>query len=750
VGPTAHVLEQSQLATALWHPLSPSGNDLVTVTRDACVRLWEIDSNNRHSFDEPALAVDLKKLSNATSAREDLSASQFGANKAYTLDDVEMQVAASCFGGQGKEDEDGWSSMTLWVAMTEGDVYALCPFLPSRFWAPTTFLPSLTTSVVAKARIFDQDQSSSEVQKRVADQQCKWLAELDKQDPVVVPGDQGAMEVYIRPERPGIVPKLQGPFQISPEPSFGEITDIHVIAPQLDQAALFGDDEEDIEEYGRSDGLSVGIICVATSAAQVHVCLNLEGVEAEWLPSKRSRTRLFDDVASEKEILLWETIDCSSSEGVTTSPCVPTFTLSHADRYEVFTTQATGVHTLCFRPWINSLEDELAAPQPDVEGASFRLNVLLDSSSTTLEKLTSHFESNSQNINAAVTAAAPGKQEGYVVLTTVANKPIATVIEPPSTASHPFGPEISALIDHSSEAQPRPTYQAPDELYQLLKFPSQLEAWRKESEGGARGNIKAEVRFSPWTLQKMTEAHRILSSETYDLGLAAADLYRRCQRMVNEMQDQIENVRMLSNRVDSVTGEDNFSESVAGQPDFVRGGRQRIETRVHESRERTDSLQDRVEKLRSKMRLIGGKELSAKERAFGGEVAALWQDIQPAPAADEAPVSPARLVRLENSELTTSTVSSFSQPLVPAPDNSITSRYQAVEELHRQLLEQSATLSQKIQESAAADQAEKEAMSMPSLTNDYRSRKMAQVLALLDRETAMIDAVQERLQRLQV
>jgi nucleoporin NUP82 len=73
-----------------------------------------------------------------------------------------------------------------------------------------------------------------------------------------------------------------------------------------------------------------------------------------------------------------------------------------------------------------------------------------------------------------------------------------------------------------------------------------------------------------------------------------------------------------------------------------------------------------------------------------------------------------------------------------------------VEELHRQLLEQSNTLSQKIQESAAADQAEKEAMSMSSLTNDYRSRKMAQVLALLDRETAMIDAVQERLQRLQV
>jgi nucleoporin NUP82 len=749
VGPTAHVLEQSQLATALWHPLSPSGNDLVTVTRDACVRLWELDSNNRHSFDEPALAVDLKKLSNATSTREDFSASKFGANKAYTLDDVEMQVAASCFGGQGKEDEDGWSSMTLWIAMTEGDVYALCPFLPAHFWAPATFLPSLTTSVVAKARIYDQDPTTSEVQKRTADQQCKWLAELDKQDPVIVPGDQGAMEVYTRPERPGIVPKLQGPFQISPEPGFGEITDIHAIAPQLDQGALFGDDEEDLEEYGGSDGLSIGIICVATSAGQIHVCLNLEGIEAEWLPSKRSRTRLFDDVAHEKELLLWETIDCAAGTGPKSDACVPTFTLSHGDRYEVFTTQATGVHTLCFRPWISGLEDELAAPQHDVEGASFRLNVLLDSSSTALEKVTSQFEDVPQTINAAVTAAAPGNQDGYIVLTTVANKPIATVIEPPSSASHPFGPEITALLE-PSDVQARPTYQPPDTLFQQLKFPAQLEAWRKESDGGARGNIKADIRFSPWTLQKMTEAHRVLSSETYDLGLAAADLYRRCQRMVNEMQDQIDSVRMLSNRVDSVTGEDNFSESVAGQPDFVRGGRQRIETRVQESRERTDSLQDRVEKLRSKMRLIGGKDLSAKERAFGEEVTALWQGIQPTSTPGEAPTSPARLVRLENSELTTSTVSTFSQPPTTAQDNTIASRYEAVQELHRHLLDQAATLSQKLQASAADDQAASNTMSMSSLTNDYRSRKMAQVLALLDRETAMIDAVQERLQRLQV
>ena len=204
------------------------------------MRLWELDGENRSSFDEPALAVDLKKLANATSTQADLGASKYGTNKGFSPDDVEMQVAAACFGGQGRDDEHGWASMTLWVAMTEGDVYALCPFLPGRWRSPATLLPSLSTSVVERSRAIGRDPDVSESEKGTVDQQCKWLAEVDAEDPLLLPGpgEFDTVEVYARPHTLSSIPKLQGPFQLSPEADFGESTDIYVIAPKIDDEAL--------------------------------------------------------------------------------------------------------------------------------------------------------------------------------------------------------------------------------------------------------------------------------------------------------------------------------------------------------------------------------------------------------------------------------------------------------------------------------------------------------------------------------
>lgn len=309
------------------------------------MRLWELDQSNRSTFNEPALAIDLKKLANASTAREDFSASKYGINKGYSADEVEMQVAGSCFGGEGNEDEDGWSCMTLWVAMTEGDVYALCPFLPSKFWVPATLLPSLSTSVVAKKRVLEQDRQAPELQRIVAQQQSHWLADLDQQDPTTIPGEYFTMDVFSRPERSAI-PRLQGPFQLTPEPDFGEITDIHVIAPKLNDESLF-DDEEDFELPG-DDGLSIGIVCLATGTSKIHICLNVEGVEAEWLPTRRSRKHYLDDVSAVKDLLLFQTVDLVRA-GQASEDWFPTLTTSPKDRYELFSTQPTGVYSLSFR-----------------------------------------------------------------------------------------------------------------------------------------------------------------------------------------------------------------------------------------------------------------------------------------------------------------------------------------------------------------------------------------------------------------
>ncbi|KAG9746719.1 hypothetical protein KCU59_g4849, partial [Aureobasidium melanogenum] len=287
LGPTAHVLEQAPVVSALWHPLGHMGSCLVTVTKDACVRLWELNRDSRASFDEPELALDLKKLADATSADQDFSASKYGTSKGFSPDSVEMEVAAACFGARATSDEHGWSPMTLWIAMTEGDVYALCPLLPSK-WEPTpTTIPSLSTAVVAKAEVNSQSDPSPE-ERRIVDQQQRWLADIDNQEPLVVSHIEtlAEFEVYNRPTNSPAIPKLQGPFYLNPEPDYDNITDIFVIAPRLDDDALM--QEEDQDDFLGHDGLSVGIVCLATASGKVHICLDLDGVEAQWLPSRRA------------------------------------------------------------------------------------------------------------------------------------------------------------------------------------------------------------------------------------------------------------------------------------------------------------------------------------------------------------------------------------------------------------------------------------------------------------------------------
>lgn len=122
LGPTTHVTSRAPIASALWHPLGVNGSCVVTVTVDAIVRVWELSTQDRWSFDSPTTSIDLKKLADGTNVDQDFSASVSATSKAFSPDSFEMEVAAASFATKGS---GGWNPMTLWVAMREGDVYAL-------------------------------------------------------------------------------------------------------------------------------------------------------------------------------------------------------------------------------------------------------------------------------------------------------------------------------------------------------------------------------------------------------------------------------------------------------------------------------------------------------------------------------------------------------------------------------------------------------------------------------------------------
>ncbi|KAK0930703.1 hypothetical protein LTR57_001084 [Friedmanniomyces endolithicus] len=736
VGPTAHVLEQAPLKSAIWHPLSPSGNCLVTVTEDACVRLWELDSNNRSTFDEPSLAIDLKKLANANSTQEDFSASKYGISTGFSPDNIEMQVAAACFGGHGTDDEHGWSSMTLWVAMGEGDVYALCPFLPSKWRAPATMLPSLSTSVVAKMRAASGDSGITAAEKQVVDQQCTWLAELDNQDPVLQHGEDefDTVEVYSRPAKPGPVPKLQGPFYMSTELESGDVTDIFVIASKVDDDAVY---DEESEEVGADDGLSVGVICLATSSNKVHVCLDLDGVEAEWLPPKRSRSFTPDDDDVPKDLLLFETIDLSGQDP---SGSWPTFTASPIERYEILVTTRSGVYNLDFTHWTTALEADLASDSD--AGVDFRLKMLLESTKTAVAQVITIPSDHERNVNAVVAICDPASV-GHVLFTAAASTPFATVLEIPIHLAHAYAPVDFTSAGALPAPEPRAPYEPPEAFFQPSALPQLLKVAAEKRILGS--DLKAQVRFSPATLQLMTDAHRIMSSETHRLGLAAAELFRRCERMQAELREQVRRVNEIAQKVDVVVGAEedvqHGDDDNSGAPQLT-GGKEKIEHRIQQSQDKTRQLQAQVDTLRAKMLSLGGKQLSAKEKAFTREVETLNRSLEPAEAS-EAPTEPAAILHMANSP-------SSKREHEQEKADSLTGRFDAVRALRKQLVHQVEDLAAQrrgAEGKTGSGEGEGRGGGVMAMSG-FRSRKMEVVRELLERETALVEGVGARLERL--
>jgi nucleoporin NUP82 len=294
VGPLAHVLEGSEIVSVLWHPLGYHGRCLVTITLEGVVRLWEINRADRSTFNEPAMSIDLKKLANATNDKEDLSASTFGAPKGFSPDSVELEVASACFGDfPEQEGVHGWAPLTLWIAMVEGDLYALCPLLPSKWQLDesaeaSTFLQTLATSININYADIHNDADTKPNAKETADKQLSWLSDIIYQEPLIETlADGESIKVFTRPNSVPTIPLLQGPFSIQPDVDEFELSDIIVFSLKTFSDGIEGETAE---------GLPAAVVCFLTDTCKVHVCLDLEGIVGQWLPSSPKVCRMLSIV----------------------------------------------------------------------------------------------------------------------------------------------------------------------------------------------------------------------------------------------------------------------------------------------------------------------------------------------------------------------------------------------------------------------------------------------------------------------
>lgn len=699
LGPTCHVLDQSPVVSVLWHPLGEQGRCLVTITADGVVRLWEIHHNNQSSFNEPSTSADLKKLANATSAAHDFSASKYGSGKAFTPDSVELQPAAACFGGRAEEGEYPWRSMTLWIAMKEGEVYALCPLLPKR-WQTYPGLRE-TLSLTVSANDIEADESDAKVAA-----QTLFLEDLQAQQPFLVPGasEFDTAHVYSRPESLSAAPKLQGPFEMEPEIDEGnDVTDLLVFAVGSSEV------EEDEAQSPAS------VISLLTNSGTLHTYLDLEGVEAQWLPP-RSATTPFStprkpastQVDEYRTLLSFETINFSPPRSNT----VPSFTRDVCAPDAFFVTTAAGVHYVSMASWLHTIDREIGDP---AEGANVRLDAPLQEAQSLIEhpiNLAKLSNSSPGDVASSVifTDSSRDSTLGYLLLTASNGQPYAAQLDIADkelnliSESQPErdGSPARALVLHEEAREayrPDPRFQIPSSLPKLL-------------QGMPRQELQQEVRLSKATLQLLTDTHRILSNETHVIGAAASDLFLQCKRLQAEFQDQIQRAREVKERIEGLTGDD---EDVDEEGEAARGTA-RIMRRLESAVDRQQSIVTRHEELKKRLAKVSARDLSDKEKAWIAEVKKLQKTLPPAddPACSEVP-----LVR----------------------------RMEDVKELTRELVAQAKSVEGDAALKGKESTRDRSAVKVPE---GFRKAKVKGVMELLDRESALVEAAAERLGRLSV
>ncbi|THC93434.1 hypothetical protein EYZ11_007093 [Aspergillus tanneri] len=600
LGPTTHVIPESPVVSALWHPLGVYSNltgCIVTITADAAVRVWELDRNNNWSFDRPSLAIDLRKLVDGTSSDQDFSPSGFGKNMGFSADYVDMEVASACFGGSGSEDEDAWAPMTLWVAMKPGDLYALCPLLPSKWRAPVTTVPSLSAAILPKLAALEEDSIEVEDQLTACRQQYDWLAEIDNQDPLYNISDfetGSTSDILTRPASPSAIPRLQGPFRIDTgdEVDDLDLCDLIVIAAKVDtEALMLGEDNEIALEGNPDDRLSATIICLSTVSGRVYVCLELDGVEGQWLPrAKKNAFRI--PISEPSDLILVESLD-TLKDGQQSLKNWPSFTRDVHSRYSFFVTNDKNVMSISLSSWVQRLEAELQAE--DTAGSAFRLQVLCEGTVSIMEQIIqvddADIGAKDPTVHLPASVVYYDYDLGYLLITFLASHPYAAIMDTPEVPSIFYSaPPLEFFVDNCVPHRQRHT-------------------------------LKEQIRLSPATLDMVAAAHRILSAHTNALERAASDLFRRCERLQGEMQDQLKQFSDVAERIKGVSGD-------VGDGQKQESRNESLNKRMQSAKDRQVELVQRYETLRTKVHRSGGRPLSAKEKSWVSEVSALSESFE--------------------------------------------------------------------------------------------------------------------------
>jgi len=322
-----------KIVKAAWHPLSSTNSHLVILSSDGCLRLFDVSSESKEPeqryFIGPQYYNEYKSY----------NSSLYIPGRSISGNSEEMETVSFTFGSG-----DDWEIFTIYILMKNGDVYAICPFLPSKSTVKKSLLENLSLSIEQRWKESDPEDLVADQQYRL--QRCWISTVLQNLKPVKINDldENGEEEVIINgniSRFKDIHPVIQGPFLLQPAP------------------IEFDPDECDLDNIASSiislKTEPFSIIVIAFTNGKVDVCLNVAPVEALWMSN--------NDMVQDFELpvlAVYETIDLKLKDIPDNFNIKENVVNIKEDKHYpdvCYIYHHGGVHTISFNNWLSLFSD---------------------------------------------------------------------------------------------------------------------------------------------------------------------------------------------------------------------------------------------------------------------------------------------------------------------------------------------------------------------------------------------------------
>jgi nucleoporin NUP82 len=428
------------------------------------------------------------------------------------------------------------------------------------------------------------------------------------------------------------------------------------------------------------------------------------------LPRKKSKAlTILEEQVDVPSLLTFEVLD-TTRDGEAWEGNWPVFSEDVNSRYSFYITDTTSVNSIALSSWVFRLENEL---KEATAGADFRLDILSRGTKSLRERIhTQPTVDKSAYLAASVVIQDPDL--GHFLLSATPYGPLAFGFETPDVYED-FRRSRSSSPSYAPEpdkplilCEPRAVYEPAHELVENSGIPALLE---RLSHSRYNRLLKEDVRLSPATLQIMTDAHKIISEETHRIGLAAAELFRRCVSLQQDLKSHIQKANDVAMRVEAITGDD-----CDDGPAITAN--EAVEERIQRANTRQKELTDRLEAFRRRTARGVPRALSDKEKVWVEEVNTLHKKLIPDPSASQAPGRKSK------------------EPWA---------RYEEAADLKEELMQQVREIESKEETETVSSPNPRMGMGVPT---KVREEKMSKVMKMMDRESALVEAAKNRLERL--